>query len=425
MTETRPPPPAPRLTTATRWLGKGFWAVMDQGLFAVANFGLNVLLARWLTVTDYGAFSVAYTIFLLLGTFHTAILTEPMLVFGPGKYKDRLSGYLAVLLRGHWLFGALVGTLFAAAGLGLWRFGHSPLTPAILGLAVASPFILFQWLMRRACYVNLQPRLAASAGVIYVVFIAAGVFGLRYYDWLGAASALIVMAASSLVSGLWLVFQLKVDGKVEGRGLQRESLGDHWNYGRWSVGTALLMWFPGNSFILFLPTWWGLEASAAYRAMLNLLLPVMNFTTALGSLLLPSFVRLRASPGFYSSVSRIALLFLLAPVLYWFLLGLFGDQIIQILYAGRYSSYSKLLWLAGLIPAMSALSNVNGAALRALELPNRIFFAYLFSTSVALTAGLGLVWMRGVEGALIGWALAYAVTATVMVLSLRRIRAIA
>ena len=202
---------------AKRWVGRGFWAIMDQGLFAVSNFGLNVLLARWLAPTDYGAFSVAYTIFLLLGTFHTAILTEPMLVFGPGKYKERLGAYLGVLLRGHWLFGALTGTLFAAAGLALWRFGHSPLTPAILGLAVAAPFILFQWLMRRACYVNLQPRLAASAGAIYMALMAAGVLGVYHYGWLGAATALLVMAAASLVSGLWLVYQLRVErGAVKG-----------------------------------------------------------------------------------------------------------------------------------------------------------------------------------------------------------------
>jgi len=405
-----------------RWVGKGFWAIMDQGLFAVSNFALNVLLARWLAPADYGAFSVAYTIFLLLGTFHTAILTEPMLVFGPGKYKERLGAYLAVLLRGHWLFGALVGALFAAAGLALWRFGHSQLTPAIFGLAIANPFILFQWLMRRACYVNLQPRLAAFAGAIYMALMAAGVFGLYHYGWLGAATALTVMAGASLVSGLWLVWQLRVDRNIEGGELAREAIGNHWRYGRWAVGTAALMWFPGNSFMLFLPSWWGLEASAVYRAMLNLLLPVMNLTTALGGLLLPSLVRLRESPTFGSTVFRLTLLFLLAPLAYWMLLGFVGEPIIQLLYGGKYSDYSHLLWLAGLVPLMAAVSNVNGAALRALELPSQVFLTYVCSTGVAVTIGLMLVRAWGVEGALVGWLLAYAVTASMMVFSFWRSR---
>lgn len=406
--------------STAHWMGKGFWAITDQGLFAASNFGLNVLLARWLPATDYGAFSVAYTIFLLLGTVHTAILTEPMLVFGAGKYSERLSAYLAVLLRGHWRFGAFIGILFAVAGLGLRWFGHSALTLVLSGLAVASPFILFQWLMRRACYASLHPRLAASSSAIYLALMAAGVVGLRQYDSLGAASALLVMAVSSLVTGLWLVSQLRVENVVADSELTREAIKDHWDYGRWAVGTAVLMWVPGNSFLLLLPTWWGFEASAAYRATLNLLLPVMNFTTALGSLLLPTLVRLRASSGFRNAVSRMTLVFLLTPLLYWLLLGFFGEQITQFLYGGRYSSGSHLLWLAGLIPVLAAASNVSGAALRALNQPNRVFVAYIGSTSVAMTIGLALVWWRGVAGALVGWFLAYTVTATLMALSLRR-----
>jgi len=83
------------------WTTKGSLAIADQGLFAGSNFLLNVLLARWLAPADYGAFALAYSVFWLFGVFHTAILTEPMLVFGPGKYRERFPEYLGILLRGH------------------------------------------------------------------------------------------------------------------------------------------------------------------------------------------------------------------------------------------------------------------------------------------------------------------------------------
>ena len=67
------------------WLGKGFWALLDQGLFSGANFLVNILLARWLPPEEYGAFAVAMSVFYLLAGFHTAVLTEPMMVFGAGK----------------------------------------------------------------------------------------------------------------------------------------------------------------------------------------------------------------------------------------------------------------------------------------------------------------------------------------------------
>ena len=74
-----------RLTRSSsfRWLEKGFWALSDQALFALSNFGLNVMLERWLSPPEYGARSLAFSTCLLVGAFHTALFAEPMLVFAP------------------------------------------------------------------------------------------------------------------------------------------------------------------------------------------------------------------------------------------------------------------------------------------------------------------------------------------------------
>src|SRR5262249_25769313 len=53
-----------------RWGSHGFWAVLDQGLFALSNLLVNVLLARSLPSEEYGAFVTAYTILLLVGVVH-------------------------------------------------------------------------------------------------------------------------------------------------------------------------------------------------------------------------------------------------------------------------------------------------------------------------------------------------------------------
>ena len=80
------------------WVTKGGLAILDQALFAGANFLVNIFLARWLTPTEYGAFALAYSIFLLLGAFHTAILTEPMMdVIGSAVGLIFLSPLLAVI----------------------------------------------------------------------------------------------------------------------------------------------------------------------------------------------------------------------------------------------------------------------------------------------------------------------------------------
>ena len=55
-------------------IGRGAWAVTDQGLYALSNALLNILLARWLAPAEYGAFAVAYSALLLIGVFHASRL---------------------------------------------------------------------------------------------------------------------------------------------------------------------------------------------------------------------------------------------------------------------------------------------------------------------------------------------------------------
>ena len=149
-----------------RAIGNSFWSVADQGLFAVSNFVLNLILARWLSAADYGAFSLAFTLFLLLGTVHTALVVEPLLVFGAGRYNANVGAYLRSVLNLHWVLAALLSLVLGALVF-LWPSLRVQLGGTTLALMFTAPLILFQWLARRACYIDLQPALAARAGGVY------------------------------------------------------------------------------------------------------------------------------------------------------------------------------------------------------------------------------------------------------------------
>lgn len=386
-----------------RGIGKGFWAILDRGLFATSNFVLMVLLARWLTPQDYGAFIIAYTILWLLGTVHNGLLAEPMLVFGSGKYKDQLSEYLGVLLYGHVGFAALGSLLFLAAGLGFKLASLDTLFSSFLGLALASPFILYQWLMRQACYVELKPRLAAWGGTLYMVLMLFGAYVLYQYYWLSGVMVFGLMGFASLAVGLWLAVRLHVSlPPLAGNELIREVLARHWNYGRWAAPTRTLMWARDNIYYLALPIWLGLESTAALRAMMNLIMPAMQLCDALSILLLPLLVQARGGTEFKQLTRLTLALFTLSAALFWVLLGLFHHPLVSWLYGGRYSEYSYLLWLLGFLVLSYGLLSVLGAVLRALERPSQVFWAYALSTIVALTAGLGLMAAWGVVGAVVG-----------------------
>src|ERR1700674_5443088 len=280
------------------WAAKGGLAILDQGLFAGTNFVVNILLARWLTPAEYGAFALAYSVFLLLGVFHTAILTEPMLVFGPGRYRERFPEYLGILLRGHFSLMVPEGLILVGAALLLGRVYSASIERALLGLALAAPFILLLWLVRQAFYVRLRPGWAAAGGFLYLVFLLGLMSALRAGQRLSLVTAFMGLGIVALVVSVFLLLILGPSWTAEGGNPSSKMVfSDHWRYGRWSVATAGIIWFPGNIYYVLLPIWVGLEGAGALKALMNLAMPALQSISALSLVLLPVLVQSRKKSG--------------------------------------------------------------------------------------------------------------------------------
>ena len=404
-----------------KWVAKGFWAIVDQALFAGANFLLNIVLARWLSVEEYGAFAVAYSIFLLLGAFHTSFLTEPMLVFGAGKYNDRWGEYLGVLTYGHWVFGIVTGLVLAAAGAFFFRDGAGEIGQALVGLAIASPFILLLWLTRRAFYVQSRPEWSALGGVLYMALMLAGIYALYVMQCVSAFGALVVMGLASCLVSTAFVMKLKPKWRISLRDAgTREMIRNQWTYARWSAGTTVLTWIPGNIYYSLLPVWTGLAGAAALRALMNLAMPILHANSALSVLLLPHFakaVQFGGGTALKREVKRSQFVLVASAVAFWLLLLCFGYQLVQLLYGNRYIEYAEILPIIGLLPISAAVVAVLGAALRALERPHIVFWCYVASSVFTFTGGLGLAFVLGVQGAAFALFLSSLTTAVGMVVS--------
>jgi O-antigen/teichoic acid export membrane protein len=442
---------------------KGGLAILDQALFAGTNFIVNILLARWLTPAEYGAFALAYSVFLLFGTFHTASLTEPMMVFGSGKYAGHFEKYLGILVRGHFTLMLPSGLILVVAAFLLGRVYSTSVERAFLGLALAAPFILLLWLVRRAFYVRLQPAWAAAGGFFYLVFLlgfmsalwagqrlspvtaflgmgvgalAVSVFllfrfqprrvavggvislvlllALIYLLWLGSRSLPVItflgMGAAALVVSIFLLLHLGPTWTAEpGNPSAAMVLADHWRYGRWSVATAGISWLPSNVYYVLLPNWFGLEGAGAFRALMNLAMPVLHSIGALSGILLPVLVRNRkhaGTKGMTKTMKSFLALFVAGSALYLILLWGLRSQLFQLLYGGKYQEYTFLpVLLVGLLPFGASATAVLGSGLRALERPDWLFWCYVGSAVIAFVAGIPLAATIGVSGALLGMVL--------------------
>jgi O-antigen/teichoic acid export membrane protein len=383
---------------ALLWAGRGFWAVADQAIFAGTNFLVSILLARWLEPAAYGAFSTAYALFLLLGTLHTGLWTEPMLVYGSGRFREVFSAYQALLIRYHWRFGLLVFVVFLVLGGLFWSLKGRELALSFLGLSVAAPAVLYLWLVRRGAYVHLNPRLAALGGGLYL-FLFLGLAGFLFRArLLNEATVFLAMALASALAAEAIRWRLR--GRAPTQVAPSEVWALHWGYGRWALLAGALSWILANLPLVALGGLKGLEAAGVFRAAYNLFMPVLHFQTALNALFFPLIARVLHQQGEMHArrwIPRVVLVHL-APASAYILLGLFAGSLAQWVYGGRYPEVASLfLWMLPL-PFFAAFSNALEAWYRSLERPQAVAVAYGVSAGVTVL-GLAAISYWGVSGA--------------------------
>ncbi|MGH9704406.1 MAG: hypothetical protein ACRD4K_13610 [Candidatus Acidiferrales bacterium] len=412
-------------SSAVSWLGKVILAVLDQGLISGSNFVMGILLARWLSEEQYGAYALAFSIFLLLSQFYTSLLLEPMAVFGGSIYRSRLRGYLGTLLWMH-LGTALAIFLVLGTAASVARALHATanLPSALAAVTVASPCILLFWLMRRAFYLELSPSAAVMSAVFYCVIVMGGLFLLYHRGYLSAFTAFLLMAFGALMTSAFSMVRLKPFFRLKKlMPSLGESWGEHWNYGRWSLATAALLWLPSNFYYPVVSASAGMAGAGELKALLNLALPIGHTATALSLLFQPYASRVNHQHGsgtLRKFTGKISLLYAGGGFAYWFLIVIFRAPIVHFLYGGHYQNLVSLVpWLA--LASVLQISLAGPAiGLRALESPASVFVAYAASGAIAVLGGIPLTWAMGVQGVIISMMLSSVVGFSVALYLLSR-----
>jgi len=404
-----------------RRMGVGAFAVLDQVLFAGASFSINILLARWLPPVEYGAFALAFFVFLLLGALHTAVLTEPMLVFGASVYRGRTRAYLGRHVGLHVLTSIATGGVLALAALGVWLAG-SGAWRSLLALAVAAPFVLLLWLLRRAFYMELTPRGAVAGDAVYFVGTLAGLYVLHTTGHLNAERGVLAMGLGAAAGCVVMLVALRPD--LRGGDIGWRELGlRHWEYGRWSALAQGLFWASGQILIMLIPLVLGLRELAAVAAAGNLFRPLNPLLQSLQTVMLPA-TALAASGGAAMSTlrGRLRRYLLLAGggvLLYGLTLSALAGPALHHLYHGRYDTQRLVVFLFALSYTVSTVVQVQTVLLKATGNVRFVPRLWAVSGAFVLVFAVPAMIVAGIAGGLVVAIVSYA---TAGVIAWRRTR---
>lgn len=389
------------------WGSKGGLAILDQGLISGSNFIISILLARWLMPDQYGAYAVAFGIYIMLSLVYQSLVLEPMGVFGGSIFRSNLRGYVRSLLSIHVALSVTICAALVISWAVAHRLGAGPaVTGALAGIAFASPCLMLFALARRSFYVELSPAPAAAGAFIYSTLVLVGLYFVYHRALLSPLTAFLLIGAGALVTGIVLMFALKKGLSGSGPAPAfREAWQRHWRYGRWALASCIAGWLPSYIYFPLLSSFKGMAQTGQLKALMNLTMPFEQTKGALLMLFLPYAARVMAQQGKAGARvlgNRLTLLSIGGAVAYWAVIIPLHRPVFQVLYSGRYMEVVYLLPALALGQIFWSATFGPAVALRAMESPASVFKALAFATVASLLIGVPLTWAFGLNGAIWG-----------------------
>jgi O-antigen/teichoic acid export membrane protein len=389
------------------WGGKSACSLIDQGLTALTGFSVSFLLARWLPPETYGAYAIAFAAYLFICGFHNVIVLEPMSILGPARHSTRLTGYFRAQIAVHAVLVGILSAVVAVAGAVVWGVApRSPLLGAIVGSALALPFLLFLWLTRRMCYVLQRPLASILGSGSCLSSTLLGLYALRHLDQLTPFSAFLLVGGGSLLGSCLVLRQVGGSNPRNPSSAAplawRATLLENWSYGRWLVGSTILYSICGQVQMFLAAAFLGLGAAGVFRAMMVPAAVMTQVVSAADLLILPGF-----SHDFgRGAVNRMRQK---AVFVSWALLGLglcfaaflwlVSARAEHLLFGGKYAAYAWLMPILALIPAANGFTMGYSTALRASQRPHFDLIANAAAAPVAVLSALGFIHWWGLAGA--------------------------
>ena len=398
-------------------------AIADQVAFSGSNFVFSVLLGRWMLYETYGAFTYAYSILILLASFHNALLLEPFTVFGSSQYRFTLGTYTDRMARLQWYWGVVISGISLPFGLVLWAAGNRGLGEAMVGMAIAQGAILYFWYVRRKWYVLQHIERAVIGTTLYAVIQIVGAALLHHLGALTPLSAFATIGAAGLIAGL-VGQSTRTDEDEAPQSLPLPPLvREHWQYGKWLMIAGIFAWLTGYSYNVLTGSILSLADTGGLKALQNLINPVTQLLTAFNLVFIPWIARRhaeRGSQGMNRDLALYAVFSTGCAALYWVALSLFREPIFSLLYGGRYTEYSDLLPALALIPLVSAFTASWTIGMRVLRQTQLLFWVDSIGAAFTITVGVLLVVQFGLSGAVAGSVISTVIRIPVLIVLWRR-----
>ncbi|XAS65016.1 hypothetical protein VUN84_04920 [Micrococcaceae bacterium Sec5.8] len=394
------------------------WGLGDQALSSMTNFAVGILVARSVSVSDFGAYALAFSAYCFILGISRALATEPFAVrFVIGEPEDLHRARAAVTG-----VALLTGVAFLAMALVLSQMLTEEYRSLAVCLGVSLPGLLVQDSVRQILFGAGRGRSAFNNDLLWAALMAPAFAGVILSGNANSATLILAWGAAATVAAIVGCFQCRV---VPGIRLINAWLNSQ--RGLWAPflvegvainGAQQIVFFAIGGFV-------GLSAVGEMKLALVLLGPVNVLVQGLGVVAVPEAARalafgrsrfLRVTSVFSLVVACGALLWGLAVLL---LPASWGAGLV-----GRgWLTASVLVLPLFLVQVFNGAKTGAAVGLRGMGAAKRSMWTRMATSSLVVILSVAGAAVAGVQGAAWGLALAAAFNAVLWYLQFRNVMA--
>lgn len=405
-------------------LDKGIWTIADKTLLLLYGFGVIALVVNVLPRSEYGAFSLFQSIFLIICVLGDSIFLQPMVKFAseheaevPHVLAGSFNLYTATILVGSLVFAffsSSLATMFTSPELGMML----PLLPALVALNifrnVGIRYLQISLRINAIFWVDL-----AFFGSILILTVLANALGMfhtaidfLYLNMIGGA-------VSSLIA---IVFCARAFWTMPLRSVPRDEYGRMFSFAKFQAGTSALLTLQQWSDVLIVGVFYTPNEVAVYNAAKSIYRFLDAVREGATLLVVPLTSRLYTQRDFKGLATLIEKLLFgafaaLVPISLALAIG--SPLIFKILYKGQYDAGSVVFQIMILSGFTLPLALIGTNALIGMGKAKGLFLATLGAVATFFGASYAFVPLMASRGEALAVLLSMTVLAFLQFLVMR------
>lgn len=384
-------------------LGRASWNLTDQVISSGTNALLSFLVARSVSVGDFGGFALAFTVFSAITGISRALSTTPLSVRFGGAEPDEFDRATGAAVGSALVFGLIGGVGCVVAGLLL----DGAAGTALLALGVLLPGLLVQDAWRLVFFAEARPAAAALNDAAWAVMQLTAIgalilaqmstIGPLLFAWGGAAAAAAVLG-------------YRQAGVRPRPGQTWRWLRKHHDLTRYLLAEFVTVTGAQQVALLLIASIGSLSVIGALRGAQVLLGPTTILAVGMYTFALPELSRRRDTltrQSWLRAAGALSAFVAVAGTAWGVVFLLLPDSVGVQLLGDTWSATQTVLVATIVGQAGAALGIGPSTALYAMDRANRTFRVHSSFTVLMLVLGVGGVYIGGAPGAAWGMALAF------------------